>query len=449
MNTGGTNNFLVNSLNSPAGDGKTLKIANNAGVGNGNTTINVTSTTGDTLEFGSSFGVSANGSSAFGGPITTFNLTNANVILNGMSADDGQMAVSSTTGNSLTINGNVSSSSSRTIGATVNSGILTLNDTFTGGTSGSNWGFWVTLNGGTLNLNNNNALNNNDFAAHGNNGFVIAGGTLDNTSVSAVTLNGHGTTMGIGFNGDFTYGGTNNLDLGNNATTLNGAAGARTITTNGTGTLTLSGAIANGTATGITKAGSGTLKLSGTSTYTGATNINAGNLIVSGSLAGSGAVNVNNGGTLGAGSGTITGVTTVASGGTLYPGVTTSGSHTLALNNNVVFQANSTYKINVLGAGSSDKLTIAGSLTLGANDTLTLNLLSALSGTYTIATFNSGGVLGAGAFANVDSQIAANGYQVVYNDTSIQLVAIPEPGTWAMLIGGVGMLVLFRRRRRA
>ncbi len=261
---------------------------------------------------------------------------------------------------------------------------------------------------------------------------------------SAVTLNGGATLDLKGF--DETIGSLSD-NSGSGGTVTSSVAGTPTLTVGGLNTDTsFAGIIQNGSATSValTKIGSGTQTLSGVNTYTGDTNINGGNLIVSGSIAG--AVNVNSGGTLGAGSGTIGGVTTVETNGTLYPGVTTSTTHPLTLNNNVAFQDGSTYKINLDGSGNSDLLSITGGLTLGSNDTLTLNLISgSLSGTYTIATFTAGET---GTFANVDPQIAANSYHVVYGPTSIQLEAVPEPGTWAMMLGGFGTLIVFQRGRR-
>ena len=162
------------------------------------------------------------------------------------------------------------------------SGSLTLNtaNKYTGGT---------TLNAGTLNLGNATAL-----GASGN--LIINGGTIDNTSGSAITTPSYVRT----FNGDFTFTGSSDLNLGTGATTLGTAAGTiRTITTSA-GTLTLGGVISDGsTATGITKSGSGTLVLSGVSLFSGPTTVTAGTLKLgaSGTSAGNGALGSNAAGT--------------------------------------------------------------------------------------------------------------------------------------------------------
>lgn len=136
-------------------------------------------------------------------------------------------------------------------------------NTFTGG---------LTLNQGGLNLNSATALGATAST------FTINGGTLGNSSGAAVVIaNGNAIVI----NADFSAGLTNALDLGTGAVSLGTAAGtARTLTVT-TGTLTLSGNIADGTtATGIIKAGGGTLALSGTNTFTGLVTVNAGNLLV-------------------------------------------------------------------------------------------------------------------------------------------------------------------------
>ena len=90
------------------------------------------------------------------------------------------------------------------------------------------------------------------------------------------------------WNADFTFGGSNNLNLGTGAVSL---GGSRTVTLNG-GVLTVGGPISDGgrgLSPSITSpSGTGTLVLGGTSSYSGGTNVNSGALIVNGALTGSG-----------------------------------------------------------------------------------------------------------------------------------------------------------------
>lgn len=115
----------------------------------------------------------------------------------------------------------------------------------------------VQLNGGTLNVNHNQAL--------GTGTLTIAGGTLDNTSGSSKTA-----ANSQSWNGDFGFTGSNDLSLG--AVVMSGSR----VVTVGNGTLSVAGI--SGAGAGLTKQGAGTLAISGASGYTGATFINAGTI---------------------------------------------------------------------------------------------------------------------------------------------------------------------------
>ena len=134
-------------------------------------------------------------------------------------------------------------------------------NTYSGGT---------TLNGGQLNINNGGTSSAN--SAIGIGALTINGGTIDNTSSGDLTLAANNPEN---WNGSFTYAGSvHDLNLGNGVVTLNGTP---TITVNSRA-LTVGGAMGGGS--GITKAGAGTLVLSGVSTYSGATTVESGELLM-------------------------------------------------------------------------------------------------------------------------------------------------------------------------
>ena len=137
----------------------------------------------------------------------------------------------------------------------------------------------VNLSSGTLNLNNANAI--------GSAALVITGGTLDNTSTAAITLS---NTTQQQWNGDFSYGGTQNLTIGSGATSGSVALGGnRIITVNGTPPASPTGTNDNlnincpisGTGYSLTKQGPGALAIGEAVTYTGDTYILGGILDIS------------------------------------------------------------------------------------------------------------------------------------------------------------------------
>lgn len=179
----------------------------------------------------------------------TMNVALGNVTNNVISLDGaGNITISSVisgSGKKLTLSG-------------TGTGALTLSgaNTFSGG---------LTINAGTK-------LNINNAAALGTGAFTISGGTIDNSSAAAITNSNNNVQN---WNGDFTFTGTKDLNLGTGAVTL---GASRTITTTA-GNFTVGGIIGDsGTGFGLTKTGAGTLVLSGANTYTGTTSISNGAL---------------------------------------------------------------------------------------------------------------------------------------------------------------------------
>ena len=192
------------------------------------------------------------------------------------------------------------------------------------------------------------------------------------TTVSAGTLQA-GSTTALSATSDYTV--NSILNLGAFSNTIGSLAGSGTVNATGSATLsaggdnastTFSGALQNGTGTlALTKKGSGTLILSGTSAYTGLTDVQAGLLSVRGVITGS-AVQVDSGATLG-GNGTIHGAVTVLSGGTLAPGNSpgTTTLDSLVLNSGSV----SSFELGPSGLGnaggtSNDLVIVTNNLTL-------------------------------------------------------------------------------------
>lgn len=226
------------------------------------------------------------------------NLTNTSGTITKTGAGDLNLAGNLSTGGAVTVSGG-----SLTLrGANTISGNVTV-DT-----------------GATLNINSANALGNSTLVLN-------AGSTIDNTSGGAITVaNNNAWTLST-----FTFGGTNNLRLGNGAVSL---STNRTVTLAGTARLTLGGQMINGGADNnktLTVNGAGnTLELAGgiaiaaladsrTITITG-----DGNIEVSGAIV--------NGGTASASNLTYSGTGVLTLSGTnSYGGVTTVSSGTLAI----------------------------------------------------------------------------------------------------------------------
>ena len=418
------------TLNVTGGNGYTLGLPNVLTLGSGGGgTVTFSPSSGATLNIGALSGSATYSVFSFAGAGTT-NVTGAITQLAGNRSDAlifNQTGTVKLSGNSnLRNNSNVS----------------------------DNANTYIDVSSGTTDFNSTNAIYS-DYAAPLN----LKGGAIDNTSGGAITLAGvHAITISA----DFTFGGTNDLNLGNNAVTLSGTTPNRTITTNGSAILTLPGAI-SGTA-GLIKAGPGTLSLPATNTYSGITAVNGGLLQVTGTLTNTSAVSIssgtmqltgvlsgtspvaiNGGGALVTGSGTLSGAMTIAGGadsstqGTLNLANNSAG--TLTLGGLTVGDPSSGAALIKLDAGGS----AADLIALGAN-TFTVNTggaafsfndLGGLSAgqTFNLITFGSG----AGAGFATGSGVTVGGLTLANTTLSFGVTGSLEVSSTAvqLVTGGI------------
>ena len=275
---------------------------------------------------------------------------------------------------------------------------------------------------------------------------ILLGGTLKYTGAAASTDRLFTIAGGTGTLDASGYGPVHFTNTGNIA--FSGGARTLTLTGTNTGANTLAAALADlGATTALTKNGAGTWALSGAHTYTGATTLNAGTLSLLGSLAGT-AISVHSGATF-TGNGTATGSLTLHSGGLLAPG---SGLGSLAVGS---FNWNGGGLLNFeLGTGNtSDHLNIAGALAKGGSG-FVFDFLTggSVGNTYTLLNFGS--ITGGFTVADFTYTNLANGLTGTFtlNATSLDFTtsAIPEPSTYAALLGALALVgTAFHRRRRA
>ena len=199
------------------------------------------------------------------------------------------------------------------------------------------------------------------------------------------------------------------------------------------------GAVAGG---GITKTGSGILTLNNASTYSGPTVVSAGTLYVNGSLNGTSATTIASGATLGGTGDIVTGTVSFSGAGFVNAGnsVGELGVAAADLSGGTLLVEYDTSTLGLI-----DLFSVVGALDIAgaAVDFNSLGLGLDGTSTYTFATYGS---LTGGSFSLVSD--LPSGYQLDYGtgtNSSISLVPVPEARS--ALLGGLGALMLLRRRR--
>lgn len=350
-------------------------------------------------------------------------------------------------GGTLVINGPISEQNAGIKLSLTGAGTVTLAgaNTYTGLTI---------LSGGTLNINNAGAGGTSSAIGLGTLQMLV-GTTIDNTSGGAITLS---TNNAANWAGDFTFGGTNNLNFGTgvvilgssrtitlngtNSTltfggtatntsgatltlTVNGAGNnlslgsmnlsnsgtSRTVSIAGSGNVAITGVVANGstsTAGQLKYAGTGTLTLSGASTFAGGFTLNNGTLAIGANSTGA----ITNG-PLGTGTFTLTGPNLPATTAAVQA-VGASHSIANAFNFTTDWTANGSQNLSFTGTTTeSNSDTLTNSMTGGA--VLTFGPLG-LSGTTTARTLTVAGT-GNTTFAGSIANGAATGGNIIITNT--------------------------------
>jgi autotransporter-associated beta strand protein len=321
---------------------------------------------------------------------------------------------------------------------------------------------------------------------------TIAGATTVNAlrftrfSASNITDNqttGVGQTLTITSGGVFfsnnggTLGATGNVRAG----TLNFGTAEGVVWANGTNTTPNTntiGAVITGS-NGMTKAGSGTLVLSGANTYTGSTYVGGGTLQVgTGGVGrtGAGDVIMNARGTTLAGTGTVQGGAMLTYGKVSPGDAAGTGVGTLTLDGGLTLTPLedsqgpfvTVTELNILNSTTSDKILIGQGLTLNAAARIVVAFDAAYvategdtwdlldwAGVLALNGFSTGMDLRHGADdteSNLDLPTLGEGLQwSITNVTDggslrLTILAVPEPSSALLLMVGLSALVLRRRR---
>ena len=277
--------------------------------------------------------------------------------------------------------------------------------------------------------NNDASANFYDTASGGTARFILNGtGNLDISGLSS-----SGTTIGSIEGDGIVYLGSKTLTVGGND-----------LDTTFSGTIQDTGGYVSDTGGSLTKEGTGNLTLSGASAYTGATTVNGGTLFVDGSLGSSSLLTVNSGGILG-GRGAVAN-TVIASGGTLAPG---NSIGTITVAGNLTLSSGSTYAVEV-SPSAADMTIVTGTATIAGTLTTTYSGGSYTAGTQYTLLSSVGGL--SGTFASVSSTNLPYGFiaDVSYdpNNVFVTLTQYLDSGEGQIYASGTTAAIADQRMLR-
>ncbi len=371
-----------------------------------------------------------------GSGTTALSVSGGNLVLGGVNTYSGATAVS---GGTLSVIGSLGNSAV----AVSNTATLTGTGVVNGTVVNSG-----TISGG-LTFNNNVTIASGATAsASAFNGDIVDNGTITSALNlhSGKTLSGSGSVTNTVSGTSATING-NGLNVGAvtlyGASTLSGHNIASSVTVVG-GTTSL---------TGTTKSTS-TLSVSAQATLASANGTIDGNVAVSGLFKGASTIT----GNLLLTSGTLapdinSGLTTVGGNftmdGTSKLQIVVSGTTAGTSYNQVVVSGNVTLE------GTLDLSKLSG-LTLGSKITLIDNVNGGTTSGYFATILTSGSTYTATSNANYTFAVDGTEYLLNYAantggdgyNNDVTLTVVPEPGTWAMLVGGIGMMAFGQRLRR-
>ena len=479
LTLGGSNSYTGITTISGGGTLSVSSLANGGAVSNIGASSNAAANlifNGGTLSYTGASVTIDRGFTYSSGAGGTINVSNAatNLEITGLAAQSsiGGSSLTKTGAGTLTLSGTGDTSS---FGLIVNAGEVDLNDS---GAAGS--GRVITRNGAVIN-------GGGIVKITGTNGDQIQNAQVVTVNNGTFNMNGKSETAGTLTIGD----GINNgiISGGSNSTYTSGGGTFEAKSGSVDVKLAGGGAVLN-------KTTGGTVTLSQANTYTGATNVTGGTLVVSGSISGTASVGLGSStlevdGSLNAaatisstnsalqGTG-IVGAVSLTSTSTVAPGLTSSSlvaGATLRAGSVTFSDTGSALSLGLGITTGSDgtQLNSNGTVTLN-NTPLQLTLGSALNNVSNVGlayiilkggagatgggsdVFSYGGV----ALANTNTFTTQGGFtfEVLYggvgvgtndigtaNDVELVLTAVPEPGAWAMLLGGTGMLIAFQRKR--